>query len=236
MSAAALQTFLLAPAADERIVGDHLPGSAPGYLFLHGLGSIRAGEKSTALLQHARARGRACTRFDFRGHGASSGRIGFTTVSELIADTGLLLDRFGRSILVGSSLGGLVAAFVAVRRPADVHGLVLLAPALGFLHRMERRLDADGWLRSGDGVAFPVHRRVLDDARTLDEIELPSRITVPLLLVHGSDDAVVPKALSQRFFAAVPAAKKQLWLVPHGDHRLNQPILEILRRMDALLG
>jgi pimeloyl-ACP methyl ester carboxylesterase len=229
-----LRTLTLEPEPGHWLELDRLEGELPGYVFLHGLGSVRHGEKSEALLEHARARGRGFCRFDFRGHGGSSGRIGYTTVGELIRDGEAVLERIGRSILFGSSLGGLVAAFLAARRPEQVAGLVLVAPAFGFMARMERRLDVEGRMRAGE-AAFHVHRRVLDDAATLDETGLPARILAPVLVAHGTDDDVVPLAFSARFLADVPHDRKQLWAVPGGDHRLNRQIGEVLVRMDALL-
>ncbi len=225
----------LEPEPGLRVRYDQHDGDGPAYLFLHGLGSVRQGEKSEALRRHAAARGRAFARFDFRGHGESGGRIGHATISELIADAERMLGLTGRAILFGSSLGGLVAAFTATRRPDLVAGLVLLAPALGFLQRMERRLDRDGRLRAGE-AHFTVDPRVLADAIRLDEAALPGRITAPTLVVHGARDDVVPPTLSEGLFAGLAAPRKELWIVPDGDHRLNQPIAEILRRMDRLLG
>lgn len=221
-------------AGGERVVGDRIAGAAPGYLFLHGLGSVRRGEKSTQLFAHARRRGRAAVRFDQRGHGESSGRIGDVTVSELIADAMRMLDTLGPTIVVGSSLGGLVGAFAAAAHP-DVRGLALLAPALGFLPRMERRLDAARRMRTSSGLEFTVETRVVADAKTLDEAALPQRIAVPTLVVHGSADDVVPPSLGERFFAALRSERKQFWLVPGGDHRLNREFADVLPRMDELL-
>jgi pimeloyl-ACP methyl ester carboxylesterase len=231
-----MQTFTLELGAGERIVGDHLPGTSPGYLFLHGLGSVRAGEKSTSLMAHAKARGRACTRFDFRGHGASSGTIGQVAVSELIADTLRVLERFGPAIVVGSSLGGLVGAFAAARRPDLVSGLALLAPALGFLADLGAHTDADGRMWTNQGLGFVLSPRVIADASTLDERGLPALLRAPTLVVHGTADDTVSVADSERFFAAIPGAKKALWIVPGGDHRLNTFVTEIWARLDALLG
>lgn len=216
--------------------GDRLAGDRPGYLYLHGLGSVRTGEKSASLLRHAAAHGRAFARVDMRGHGASSGTIGRVKVSELIADAGLLLERFGPRILVGSSLGGLVAAFAAVAWPERVHGLLLLAPALGFMGDMERLLDAEGHLRTSDGRRFPVLPEVLADARRLDEDGLGKRLTVPTSIVHGSDDEVVPVHRSERLFAAIPHSRKDLWIVPGGDHRLAEHAPAAWPRLDRLLA
>jgi len=230
-----LQTSTLSPAAGERIVVDRLRGTAPAYVFLHGLGSVRDGEKSRALLRHAHARGRAAARFDFRGHGESSGRIGAVTFTELLADAGAVLDAVGPAVLVGSSLGGLVAAHLAAARPRDVRAVALLSPAFGFLPHMRDLLDDQGRLHTGEGVAFAIEERALADAARHDEQALPRRLSMPVFLAHGSDDDVVPPALSAAFAAAVPHQAVDLWIVPGGDHRLSRDIAAILDRMEALL-
>ncbi|MCR9244931.1 MAG: alpha/beta hydrolase [bacterium] len=220
----------------HHVVIDHAPGNTPGYFFLHGLGSTRVGEKSDSLMAHAAARGRAFTRCDLRGHGESSGTIGVVTIGELIADTTLLLERFGPAVLVGSSLGGMVSAFVAANRPDLVTALALLAPALGFVQHLDHTVDDQGRMRLSDGRCFPLAQRVLDDARLLDERALPGRITVPTLVVHGSADDTVPATRSQRFHAAIPHSHKDLWIVTDGDHRLSDQSTAIWHRLDTLLA
>ncbi len=217
------------------VVGDEHPGEPPSYVFLHGLGSVRAGEKSASLLAHAQRRGRGFLRFDLRGHGESSGRLGRVAVSELIADTMRVLERVGPATLVGSSLGGLVGAHAAAARPDLVRSLALLAPALGLMPDLASRLDHRGRMWTSNGIGFFVEPRVLDDARTLDERGLPLRLSTPTLVVHGTADEVIPPTVSERFFAAIPHAHKQLWVVPGGDHRLNTVAPEIWRRLDALV-
>lgn len=236
MSPVPLQRLQLEPAAGQQVVADHLPGRSPGYLYLHGMGSVRAGEKSNSLFAHAAAQGRSATRFDFRGHGESSGSLGQVPIRDLVVDTLALLDRIGPSILVGSSLGGLVAALVAATAAERVHGLALIAPALGFMNRLEQRLAPDGSMQTSDGRRFLVSPEVIADARTIAEDQLPKAIQAPTLVVHGTADAVVPVDHSIRFHATLEARHKQLWLVPEGDHRLNTIADGIWPRLDALLA
>lgn len=228
-------TTVLEPEPGQRIVVERHAGAGPAFLFLHGMGSVRNGDKSEALRRRAARHGRAFARFDFRGHGQSTGEIGHVTMTELIGDAGLVLDLVGPAVLVGSSLGGLVAAHLAAMRPDATLALCLLSPAFGFLPRMRARLDSQGRMRTTEGFSFFVHERALADAATHDEGSLPGRLPMPLLVAHGDQDEVVPHQLSADFFAAVPHAHKDLMVVPGGDHRLNREIEPILDRLDALL-
>lgn len=216
------------------LVGDERQGARPNYVFLHGLASVRAGEKSASLLAHAAARGQGFVRFDMRGHGESSGQLGQVSVSELIDDAERVLARSGPANVIGSSLGGLVAAHLAARRPDLVRRLALLAPAFGLMPHIREHIDANDYMHTSEGPSFHVEPHVIEDAERLDERGLPQRLQVPTLLVHGTDDDIIPPQTSERFFAAMPYPNKQLWLVPGGDHRLNTVADEIWQRIDAL--
>ncbi len=218
----------------HHLVGDERAGASPAYVFLHGLTSARLGEKSESLLAHAKSRGRGFLRFDLRGHGESSGVLGRVAVSELVDDAVKVLERTGPAIVVGSSLGGLVAAHAAAARPDLFRSLALLAPAFGLMPRIRDHIDNDGVMHTAQGASFFVDPRVRDDAEALDERGLPARVAVPTLLVHGTADDVIPQQVSEWFFGAMAAPKKQLWVVPQGDHRLNTVVTEIWQRVDSM--
>lgn len=226
--------FRINLADGHHIVGDEHHGAGPCYVFLHGLGSVREGEKSASLLAHARSRGQAFLRFDMRGHGESSGRIGGVAISTLIDDVVRILERTGPANIVGSSLGGLVGAHAAARRPDLCARLALLAPAFGLIGNLEHHVDDERRMQTSDGTTFVVDPDVLADARSLDEAGLPARLVAPTLTVHGTADDVIPPFVSEHFHAALVAEHKRLWLVPDGNHRLNTVADEIWRRLDEL--
>ena len=105
----------------------HLPdvaGRAPCVVACHGLHASKDSDKYLLLGDALPSAGLALARFDFRGCGESSGREDETTVASRIEDVEAvlaLLERHprldGRFGLLGSSLGGFVALFVAARRP-----------------------------------------------------------------------------------------------------------------------
>ena len=114
--------------------------------------------------------------------------------------------------LIGSSFGGLTAAWLGERRQID--RLVLLAPAFGFLAHWLPRLGEQGqqWQREGElavyhygvGGKLPLSYGFVTDAAQYDEalIQRP----VPTLILHGRQDDVIPIAASQNFARSRPWA------------------------------
>ena len=109
-------------------------GGGPELLFLGGFRSNMTGTKAAALDGFAAATERAYTRFDYRGHGASSGKFEDLTVGDWIADALAVLDQAtqGPLILIGSSMGAWIAIHAALARPERVAGLLTIAAAPDF--------------------------------------------------------------------------------------------------------
>ena len=215
------------------------------YLYMHGLASVMRGTKSEALLKVALREGGSMTRFDMRGHGKSVGSLLDLRISDLIQDTEAVLDRIGGGlphVLVGSSLGGLVASWVCARRPELVAGLVLLAPAFEFCSRICNRAHRlkskqgktllrlpssyvpDGFITLSEEVVHDVVANGLDN-----EMLLASQIKTPVFIAHGELDDVVPPHTSMKFLERVEAPTHMM-LVPGGDHRLNREIGSVLEQ------
>jgi alpha-beta hydrolase superfamily lysophospholipase len=108
--------------------------------------------------------------------------------------------------LIGSSLGGYLAALYAARH-AEVRKLILLAPAFGFARLYEESLGAervkqwerDGVLRVmhyGRGEEADLGWQFLEDARRYEE---EPAILQPCLIIHGTADDVVPVEVSRQF-------------------------------------
>lgn len=221
-----MQPLRLSPAPGASLAVDHLHGHSPGIIYLHGFSSSRTGQRGERLAAHASEVGRSLHRFDFRGHGESSGTIETTTLSDLIADVHCVLEHAGPSILLGSSLGGMVASWAAAQKPELVEGLVLIAPAFGFLPGIASA-DPNAGLDQ-----FQFSPRVVADARRYDEASLAGQLSMGVLLVHGAKDEIVPADVSRRFFDEIPHQEKELWIPEDGDHRLDQQFDEICHRME----
>jgi pimeloyl-ACP methyl ester carboxylesterase len=109
-------------------------GSSPGIVFLGGFRSDMTGTKGMFLEEFCRRCGHAYVRFDYFGHGASSGDAAFGTIGHWTADTIAVIDSLteGPQILVGSSMGGWIMLLAALARPSRIRGLVGIAAAPDF--------------------------------------------------------------------------------------------------------
>jgi pimeloyl-ACP methyl ester carboxylesterase len=111
-----------------------------------------------------------------------------------------------RISLIGSSLGGYLAALYAARHP-EVDKLVLMAPAFGFARRWEEELGpavVEQWRATGSrevmnyatGGPSTLGWQFLEDARRHEE---EPAILQPCLIYHGVHDDVVPVEASRAF-------------------------------------
>jgi alpha-beta hydrolase superfamily lysophospholipase len=192
------------------------PGPVPCVIACHGLNASKDSDKYLRLGTEMPAAGLALARFDFRGCGESTGREADTTIATRLEDVEAVWRHLaghpgldGRFALLGSSLGGFVALFVAARRPGTAV-VTWNAPA-SLTELANDDLDESRAL----GVPF-----ALEYATGRYALAPPG---VPWhLAIHGEADDVVPvdhgAALFER--AAPPC---DLVVIEGGDHRLTDP-------------
>ena len=219
----------------RRIAFVRSPGRAPGIVFLGGFRSDMEGTKALHLEAWARARGRAFLRFDYSGHGASSGAFEDGAIGDWAEDAAAALTLTdGPQILVGSSMGGWIALLLARRHPERIAGLVGIAaapdfteddlwPGLGDADRAA--LDrGEAVLRPSDyGEPYPITPRLIEDGRRNLVLRAPIPAPFPVRLLQGSADAEVPVGLALRMLDRLDGADVRLTLVRGADHRFSTP-------------
>ena len=167
------------------------------------------------------------------------------TMSGQLAAVDGILAR-GPAVLLGSSLGGYLAALAAGRNPDRVRALVLFAPAFGFAARWEARVGpaamarwrADGVLpvfHYGRGREEPLSIAFLDDARRYPDEPDPS---CPALVFAGRHDDAVPLGAVEHFTSARPERELVVLEAGHELVEVLEPMWErtaaFLRRMGAV--
>ncbi len=200
-----------------------------------GLMSDMSGSKALALEAHCRAARRAFIRFDYTGHGESSGQFTDGTIGRWHADSLAVVDGIakGPQILVGSSMGGWQMLLAARARPERVAGLIGIAAAPDFTEDLmwqqfddaaKAKIHADGILHlpsDYEDTPYPVTLGLIEDGRDHLLLRSPLALTCPIHLTHGMADKDVPWQTALNIAAAVTSEEVSVTLVKGGGHRLS---------------
>lgn len=231
-----------------RIAHRRVGGQSPTVVFLGGLSSDMTGTKATHLHAWCRARGQAYLRFDYQGHGASSGKFVDGTIGSWRDDALAVIEGCseGPLILVGSSMGAWIMLLVAGALSRRVHALIGLAAAPDFTEELIwRRLPAMGRAElMREGVIHvpsdyanehcPISLGLIEEGREHLLLGAEIALECPVRLMHGLEDQDVPWDMSLRLLQVLTSSDATLELVKGGDHRLSTPA--DLRRISRTLG
>jgi pimeloyl-ACP methyl ester carboxylesterase len=244
------ETGHLAQSDGSTLAWRRVAGRGPAVVWLGGFRSDMSGTKAQALADWAVSRGQAYIRFDYFGHGESSGAFESGTISRWRSDALAVIEALteGPVILVGSSMGGWLSCLLAMARPERVAALVLIAPAPDFTEKLmapemtveDRRAMAETgvWLRPSDyGDPYPITRDLLEDGLRWSILPGPVPIDCPVRILQGGADPDVPWRHALALAEAISGDDVIFTLIKDGDHRLSRPpdIERLLATLEALV-
>jgi pimeloyl-ACP methyl ester carboxylesterase len=225
---------------------------APGIVFLAGLRSDMTGTKATYLDGYCRRRGLSYVRFDYFGHGASSGDFANGSVGRWVEDAIAVIDELtrGPQILLGSSLGGWIMLLAARARPERIHALVGIAAAPDATEELlwrrlnvaqRRELLASGSVTvpsEYDPAGYTYHLGLIEDGKRHLVLRAPLALGCPVRLLHGMHDVSVPWQTSLRLAQQLTGRDVCVSLIKDGDHRLSTPadLARLAATLDELVG
>lgn len=238
-----MSTYLDTPTG-RRIAYARQPGSGPGIVFLGGFKSDMTGTKALHLQDWAARRGRAFLRFDYSGHGDSSGLFEEGAIGDWAEDARHAIETLteGPQILVGSSMGGWIALLIARSMPHRVAGLVTIAAApdftergfwAGFSEDQRQTVQRDGRIELPSDYAdspYVITRRLIEDGRDHLVLNQPLRLDMPVRMLQGTADADVPMSWALDLLDHADGRDIRLLLVKGADHRFSTP--ECLRAIE----
>lgn len=220
-----------------------------GILFCGGYRSNMEGNKAIALDELSKGWGCEFTRFDYEGHGASSGEFEDGTIGRWLENTLDVFDQVARSpqIVIGSSMGGWMAMLLAKARPNRIKALILIAPAPDFPTRLiwpnltkieQQKLIDNGLMMRPSKFAddgYPYTWQMINESKQhnlLDGGKIP--YGGPVHIYIGDGDDVIPVDHAKLAAAVFKSDKVDLSVISGGDHRLSSP--EDLQRLSNLLA
>lgn len=212
------------------------PGQGPCVVFLGGLKSDMEGTKAIHLEAWAQERGRAYLRFDYSGHGQSSGTFENGAIGDWAEDTLAAIDTLveGPLVVVGSSMGGWQALLLGRTRPDRITGMVTIAAApdftedsywAGFTDDQKAALQAKGQVELPSDYMEPyiVTQRMIENGRQNLVLRDPLRLPFPVRCLQGTADTAVTTETALRLLAHADCPDMRLTLVKDADHRFSDP-------------
>lgn len=232
----------------RRIAYHRTYGTGPGVVFLGGFASDMTGTKATHLESWCRERGQAFLRFDYSGHGASSGAFEDGTIGAWAEDAAEAITQLceGPQVLIGSSMGGWISLLMTKRIPEKVAGLITIAAApdfmedsywAGFTDDKRAALMSNGKIAvpSDYGDPYIITRAMIEDARAHLVLRELLPLSMPTRMLQGAADSVVPVSRATQLLDHVTGEDIRLVVLKGADHSFSSPeALKVLE--DATLS
>lgn len=180
----------------------------PTVLYFHGNGGSLSTMDHT--LGHLRKADFGALVLDYRGYGLSTGRpsepglyCDGLAAYDYLRKQGVPADHL---LIHGQSLGGGVATYVAENRACA--GLILESTFTSF-PAVAAKVCGGGI--PGRLAYLAVHTQFPSKQRL-------AKIHVPVLVIHGQQDELIPYSMGKALHAALPKGQSELWLVPGAGH------------------
>ncbi|WP_170770335.1 alpha/beta fold hydrolase [Ruegeria lacuscaerulensis] len=234
----------LETAQGRRLAYHKSEGSGPTVVFLGGLKSDMEGTKAVHLEAWVKARGHAFLRFDYSGHGESSGTFEEGCIGDWHEDSVAAVKALteGPLIVVGSSMGGWQALLLAKAMPERIVGMVTIAAApdftedgywASFSDSQKAALETVGHVELPSDYMEPyiITKRMIEDGRTRLVLRDPLALPFPVRFLQGTADTAVSIETAVRLLDHASGPDMRLLLVKDADHRFSDgPCLEIIER------
>ena len=203
--------------------------------FFGGYSSDMTGTKASALSQWCQSKKYNFVRFDYSGHGQSSGIFEEGEITKWSVEANEIFQRFRnkKNIVIGSSMGGWISLIVAKKNTQTIHGLIGIASAPDFVVGEWNRLSTEqqNKLKKEGKIIinwddyeedYIITYKFLEDGMKNMLLKNSIPITCPIRLLHGKLDKVVSTDVSQTIIEQIESKNKDLVIIDDGDHSLSR--------------
>jgi len=212
-----------------RIYSNEKSGSM-GLVFCHGLFSSKDGYKIRKIASSIVESGITLMTFDFSFSGESGSNIEDITIEQEIEDLNSAVIEFKKRgidsiILAGSSMGGVVVLLYGAKTTIAIDSLITIATPADLKNLLynntsieENDTIAPDGMTSFDKV--PLKNAFSIEMTTIDMITNINKINVPVLILQGEKDTIVPSYNADIIKKNLSSSHKML-MIPQGDHHLS---------------
>jgi esterase/lipase len=192
------------------------------------------GKKPTAILKYCRKKKINFLKFEYSGHGKSSGKFTSGNISKWTNDAKQLIKKKtkGKLLFVGSSMGSWIALNLLPDFKKRIFGFIGIASAPEFLEnlmwkkfskKIKKNIIKNKIynLEAGDHV-YPITKQLIFDGRKNKVLNNRINLKIFITLFHGLKDKIVPINFSKKIFKICKNSKRKLIIVKNGDHSLSK--------------
>ena len=219
-------------------------------VFLHGFASDIEGKKPKIFSRFAIKNKIGFLAMEYSGHGKSSGEFTRGNISTWTKDAEKTIKKILKKnnfILIGSSMGAWISLNLFKNFKKQIKGFLGIGSAPEFLtylmwnkfpKKVKNEIINKGVYKLKNGQhEYLITHQLIKDGRKNKVLNKSITSKIPITMVHGSKDEVVPKIYSKKILTLFPNAKKKLKIINNGDHSLssNRNLKIILKELSQLL-
>ena len=205
-------------------------------VFFHGFMSDMTGAKPVAIQKFCRKQKLNFLKFEYSGHGKSTGKFTEGNISKWTSDAKQLIKskikKDKNLIFVGSSMGSWIALNLFPYFKKQIKGFIGIASAPEFLEelmwkkfnkKIKKTIITKKIYHLDHGeFVYPITKQLIFDGRKNKVLNNKINLKIPIVLFHGTNDEVVPLNFSKKIFKICKKTKKKLIKIKNGDHSLSR--------------
>ena len=205
-------------------------------VFFHGFMSDMIGKKPMAIQKFCRKNKIDFLKFEYSGHGKSSGKFVKGNISAWTNDAKQLIKAKVKKnnylIFIGSSMGSWIALNLFKYFKKQIKGFIGIASAPEFLEELMwkkfnkkiKKIIMTKKIYNFDhgGYVYPITKQLIFDGRKNKVLNNKINLEIPIFLLHGTKDGIVPLSFSKKIFKTCKNAKRKIIKIKNGDHSLSR--------------
>jgi len=205
-------------------------------VFFHGFMSDMIGAKPASIQKFCRKQKLNFLKFEYSGHGKSSGKFIEGNISKWTDDAKQLIkskiEGNKNLIFIGSSMGSWIALNLFPYFKKKIKGFIGISSAPEFLEELMWKkfnkktkkiiMNKKVHYLTRDGFTYPLTKQLILDGRKNKVLNNKIKLKIPIVLFHGTKDKVVPLKFSKRIMKIFIKSKKKLVILKNGNHNLSR--------------
>jgi len=219
-------------------------------VFLHGFMSDIEGDKPKNFLKYCKKKGLGFLAIEYSGHGKSTGKFTKCNISKWTEDARMAIKKIinkNNFILIGSSMGSWISLNQFKYFKNQIKGFLGIGSGPEFLEhlmwkkftkKIKKEIIKKGiYNLKHAGYEYPITYQLIRDGRKNKVLRKKYKNKIPITMVHGSKDEVVPVIYSRKILKIFDNAKKKILVIKNGDHSLSSKssLKRINKELDKII-